>query len=202
MHLKSYFASFVSYRTSMYSTESSLSSGFVPPSWLALNHLAVIVADLTAEEIRRGMKLTPVIQVGFEAAYYEVQIVLEVIVLQGLSTVLSLPLNSKLSTLDVYCAIPLHQPNEDGTKASVYHFSHEFMAIATENSQYIKLSATNINQCSGTNRIKVCRKGFSTTTDETFIGLMSLFLWLQKPSYSQLFNGFYFFCLTPRKLLI
>ena len=160
----------------MYSTVSSLCSGFVPPSCLSPGHLAVIVADFTTEEVRRGLELTLIIQIGSEVAYYEVQIVLDVTVLQeGLSTVLGIPMNSKLSTFDVYRAIPLHQPNEDGTTASVYHFSHEFMAIATDNSQYAKLSATTLNQCSGTNRIKLCRKGFSTTTDETLLGLTSLF---------------------------
>ena len=160
----------------MYSAVSSLSSGFVPPNFLKPDQLAAIVEDLTAEEIRRGTKLTPAIQVGFEATYYEVQIVLEVTVLQeGLSIVLGIPMNSKSSTFDVYRAIPLHQPNEDGTTASVYRFSHEFVAIATDNSQYAELSATTLNQCSGTNRIKLCRKGFSTTTDETLLCLTSLF---------------------------
>ena len=84
-------------------------------------------------------------------------------------------MNSKSSTFNVYRAIPLHQPNEDGTTASVYRFAHEFVAIATDNSQYAELSATNLSQCSGTNQIKIRRKGFSTTTDETLFCLTSLF---------------------------
>ena len=176
MHLKSYRASFVSYKTSMYSAVFSLSSGFVPPNLLTPDQLAAIVEEFTAEEIRRGTKLTPAIQVGFEATYYEVRIVLEVTGLQkGLSIVLGIPMNSKSSTFDVYRAIPLHQPNEDGTTASVYRFSHEFGAIATDNSQYAEVSATTLSQCSGTNRINLCRKGFSTTTDETLLCLTSLF---------------------------
>ena len=88
-HLKSYRASFVSYKTSMFSAVSSLSSWFVPPNFLTPDQVAAIVEDLTAEEIRRGTKLTPAIQVGFEATYYEVQIVLEITFLQeGLSIVL------------------------------------------------------------------------------------------------------------------
>ena len=120
--------------------------------------------------------MTPTIQVGFEATYYEVQFVLEVTVLQeGLSIVLVIPMNSKSATFDVYGANPLHQPNEAGTTASVYRFSHEFMAIATDNSKYAELSATTLSQCSGTNRIKLCTKGFFTTMDETFLCLTSLF---------------------------
>ena len=49
------------------------------------------------------------------------------------------------------------------------------MAIATDNSQYAELSATTLSQCLGTNQIKLCRKGFSTTTDETLLCLTSLF---------------------------
>ena len=176
MHFESYRGSFLSYKTSMYSAVSSLSSGFVPPNFLTTDQLASIVEDLTAEEMRRGTKLTPEIQVGFEVTYYEVQIVVEGTVLQdGLSIVLGIPMNSKSSTLDVYRAIPLHQPNKDGTKASVYRFSHELVAIATDNSQYAELSANTLGQRSGTNRNKLCRKGFSTTTDETFLCLTSLF---------------------------
>ena len=120
MHLKSYRALFVSYNTSMHSAFSSLSSGFVPPIFLTPDQLAAIVEDLTAEEIRRGTKLTPEIQIGFEATHCEVQIVIEVTVLQeGLSIVLGIPMNSKSFTFEVYRAIPLHQPNEDATTASV-----------------------------------------------------------------------------------
>ena len=146
MHLKSYCASFVSNKTSMYSAASSLSSGFVPPNFLTPDQLAAIVEDLTGEEIRRGTKLTPAIQVGFQATYYEVQIVLEVTVLpEGLSIVLGIPMNSKWSTFDAYRAIPVHQPNEDGTTASVYCSSYGFAANAIDNSQYVELSATTLS---------------------------------------------------------
>ena len=89
MHLKSYCASFVSYKTSMFSAVSSFSFGFFPLKFLTPHQLAAIVEDLTAEEIRWGTKLTPAIQIGFEDTYYEVQIVLEVTILQeGLSIIL------------------------------------------------------------------------------------------------------------------
>ena len=153
MHLKSYPSSSVPYKTSMYSAVSSRSSGFASPNFLTPDQLAAIVEDHTAEEIRRGTKLTRAIQVGFEATYYEVQTVLEVTVLQeGLSIVLGIPINSKSSAFDVYRFIPLHQPNDDGTTAAVYCFSYEIVAIATDNSKYSELSATTFSQCSGTNQ--------------------------------------------------
>ena len=91
----------------MYSVVSSILSGFVPPSFLTPNQLAAIVKGLTEEEICRGTKLTPAIQVEFEATIYEVQRVLEVTVLEeGLSIVLGIPMNSKSWTFDIYRAIP------------------------------------------------------------------------------------------------
>ena len=159
----------------MYSAVSSRSSRLVPSSFLTPDQLAPIVEDLIAEEIRRCTKLTSALQLSSEATYYEVQSVFEVTVLQeGLSIVLGKPMNSKSSTFDVYRAIPLYQPNEDGTTVSVYHFSYEFVAIDTDNSQYAELSATTLNHCPGTNRIKLCRKGFSTTV-ETLLCSTSLF---------------------------
>ena len=122
------------------------------------------------------MKLAPSLQVGFEATYYEVQIVFEFTVLQeGFSNVLGIPTKSKSSNFDVYRAFPLHQRNEDGTTAAVYHFIHESVAFATDKSQYAELSATSLNQCSGGNRIKIWPKGFSTTIDETLNCLTSLY---------------------------
>ena len=175
LHLKCYRAAFVSYKTSMCSAVSSLFFGFVSPSLLARDQLAAIVEDLTAEQIRRGTRLTTAIQVGFEATCCGVKLVLEVTVLQeGLSVVLGIPMTSKSSIFDVYCAIPLCQPNKDRT-TSILHLSHEFVAIATDDSQYAELSGTALNQRSGTNRINIWRKGSSTTTDETFFYLTSLF---------------------------
>ena len=142
----------------MYSAVSSFLSGFVPSSFLTPDQLAAVVKDLTEEEIRRGTKLTPAIQVGFEATFYEIGIVLEVTVLQeGLSNVLGIPMKCKISIFDIHRAIPLDQPNEDETTASVYRFANEIFAIATDNSQYDKLNGTTLSQCSGTNRIKLCR---------------------------------------------
>ena len=160
----------------MSSAVSSLSSGFVPFCFLIPDELAAIVDDITAEEIRRGTKLTPAIQVDFEATYYEVQIVLEVTVLQeDLAIDLGIPMNSLSFIFNVYRPLPLHQTKEDVSTATVYQFTHEFVVIATNNSQYHQLSATTLNQCSGTNRIKVCRKVVSITTEETILCLPSLF---------------------------
>ena len=84
-------------------------------------------------------------------------------------------MNSKSSTFDIYLATPLYQPNADGDTASLYQFPNPFLTISTDNTQFAELGASTLQQCSGNNRIKLCRKGFSTTTDETLLCLASLF---------------------------
>ena len=91
-------------------------------------------------------------------------------------------MNSKSSTFDIYLATPLYQPNADGDTASLYQFSDPFLAISTDNTQFAELGASTLQQCSGNNRIKLCRKGFSTTTDETLLCLASLFYNYDVPS--------------------
>ncbi len=183
-HYKAFRASFYAYQTSLYSAIASLSSGFITPNILTPDQIRQVVDELTDEEVRRGTKLTPAIQVGYEATYYEVQVVLEVNVLdQGLSVLLGIPMNSKSSTFNVYKAMPLYQPNEDDAPASVFQFQYDFLAIATDNSRYAELSGATIQQCSGNNRIRLCRKGFSTTTDETLLCLTSLFYNYEVPAF-------------------
>ena len=89
MHLNIYRASIVSFKTSIHSAVSSFSSGFVPPNFLTSDQIAAIVEDLTTEEIRRGTKSTPAIQVGFEATYYEAQIPQAFYLADGLYHVIS-----------------------------------------------------------------------------------------------------------------
>ena len=84
-------------------------------------------------------------------------------------------MNSKSSTFDIYLATPLYQPNADGDTASLYEFPNPFLAISTDNTQFPELGASTLEQCSGNNRIKLCRKGFPTTTDETLLCLASFF---------------------------
>ena len=46
-----------------------------------------------------------------------------------------------------------------------------FLAISSYNTQFAELGASILQQCSGNNPIKLCRKGISTTTDETLLCL-------------------------------
>ena len=94
---------------------------------------------------------------------------------KGISFVLGIPMNSKSATYNVFQAEPLHQPNDDGKTASVYQFPKPYVAIATDNTNFAELSASTLQQCTGSNRIKLCCKGFSTTTDETLLCLTSLY---------------------------
>ena len=175
-HLKSYRAAFYAYRISLYSTISSLASGYITPQFLLPQQVAQIVKDLADDEVKRGTKLSPAIRPGFEAIYYEIQLVLEVTLIpRGISVILGIPMNSKSSTFDIYHATPLYQPNNDQKTASLFNFANPFLAVSTDNSRFAELGANTLQQCSGNNRIKLCRKGFSTTTDETLLCLGSLF---------------------------
>ena len=134
-HLKDCRSAFVFYRTNLFSAVSSLSSGYVTPNFLTLNRLAEIVHELTKEEVHRSMKLTTAKQVGYEATYYEVQNVLEVsIFASGISCTRN---NNKINVchINILRAIPLYQPNEDGSTASLYQFRLDYSAITTDKSQ-------------------------------------------------------------------
>ena len=122
-HFKAFRAAFYAYRNNFFSIISSLATGHITPQFLLPTQLATIVQELAAEEFRKGSKLTPAIPSGFEAIYYELQIVLEVTMLpKGISFVLGIPMNSKSATYNVFQAEPLYQPNDDGKTASVYQF--------------------------------------------------------------------------------
>ena len=175
-HLKSYRAAFYAYRISLFTTISSLASGYITPQFLLPKQVAEIVKELAEDEVLRGTKLSPAIRPGFEAIYYEIQLVLEVTPIpRGISVILGIPMNSKSSTFDIYHATPLYQPNNDQKTASLFSFTNPFLAVSTDNSRFAELGANTLQQCSGINRIKLCRKGFSATTDETLLYLGSLF---------------------------
>ena len=125
------------------------------------NQLATIVQELAAEELRKGSKLTPAIPSGFEAIYYELQIVLEVTMLpRGISFVLGIPMNSESATYNVFQAEPLYQPNDDGKTASVYQFPKLYVATATDNTDFAELAASTLQQCTAVIESNCAAKAF------------------------------------------
>ena len=94
---------------------------------------------------------------------------------KGVSFVLGIPMNSKSATYNFFQAKPLYQFYDDGKKASVYQFPKPYGAIASDNTSFAELAPSTLQQCSGSNRIKLCRKGFSFTTDETLLCFTSLY---------------------------
>ena len=175
-HFKAFRAAFSAYRNNFFSIISSLATGHITPQFLLPTQLATIVPELAVEDFRKSSKLTPAIPSGFEAIYYELKIVLEVTMLpKGISFVLGIPMNSKSATYNVFQAKPVYQPHDDGKTASVYQFPKPYVAIATDNTNLAELAASTLQQCTGSNHIKLCRKGFSTTTDETILCLTSLY---------------------------
>ena len=112
---------------------------------------------------------------GFEAVFYEIQLVLEVTLIpRGISVVLGVPMNSQSSTFNVYHASPVYQPNGDNKTASFFQLAKPSLAVANDDSRYAELDSSTLQQCSGNNRIRLCRKSFSTTTDDSLLCLRSL----------------------------
>ena len=175
-HFRAFRAAVYAYRKNFFSIISSLATGQITPQFLLPTQLATTVHELAAEEFRKGSKLTPAIPSGFEVICYELKIVSEVTMLpKSISFVLGIPMNSKSATYNVLQAEPLYQPNDNGKTASVYQFPKPYVAIATDNTIFAELAASTLQQCTGSNRIKLCRKSFSTTTDETLLCLTSLY---------------------------
>ena len=69
----------------------------------------------------------------------------------------------------------MYQPNNDGKTASVHHLPKPDVGSATDNTIFTELAASTLRQFTGSNRIKLCCKGSSTTTDRTLLCLTSLY---------------------------
>ena len=116
----------------------------------------------------------------------------EIYVLQeGLSIVLGIALKSKSksSTFNVYRATALHHPNEEWTRASVYHFSHEFVPLAKGNSQYAELISTTLKINVPGKSHQVMSKCFFHQHGWNTSLFAVPFLWVQHHSSSQLISG-------------
>ena len=201
-HVKSYCAAFYAYKIPLFSTFSSLAAGYVTTQFLLLDQLASIVKELANDEIIRRTKLFPATCVSHEAIYYEINLVLEVTLLSsGLSVVLGIPKNFKSSTFDIYLATPLYQPNADGNTASLYQFPNPFLAISTDITQFAELGASTLQQCSGNNRIKLCRKAFLLLQTKPYFVLLLFFKIMMFRPFAIV--GLNLFCyLMPHKLFI
>ena len=146
-HIKSYQAAFYAYKISLFSTISSLASGKIIPQFLVPNAIADIMNEIFNDEISRGTILSPAIQRGYEAIYYEINVVLEVTLIpRGISVVLGIPMKSKSSTFDVYHAIPLYQPNGDNKTASLYQLEKPLLAVSTVYSRFAELDSSTKQQ--------------------------------------------------------
>ena len=175
-HFKAFRAAFYAHRNNFFSITSPLATRHITPQFRLPTQLATIVQVLAAEEFRKGSKLTPAMPLGFEVIYYELQIVLEVTILpKGIPFVLGIPMNCKSATYNVFQAEPLYQPNDDGKIASAHQFPKHDVAIAIDNTKFAESAASTLQQSTGSNRIKLCRKGFLAATDETLLCLTSLY---------------------------
>ena len=141
------------------------------------------IKELTDDEVTLGTKLSPAIHPGFEALFFETQLFLDVpLIPRGIYVVLGIPMNSKVSTFDIQHATPSYQPSNNEKTASLYTFTNPFVAIPTDNTEFAELGAHTLQQCSWNNRVKLCPKGYSTTTHKTLLCLGSLFYNYKSPA--------------------
>ena len=97
---------------------------------------------------------------------YVFQIVLEFFIFASdLSVVLGTTMLSKSATINSVRAVSLYPHNENDSTVSLHQFRHESLAITKDESQHCEIGVPTLEQNSGTNRIKLCRKKFNTTTD-------------------------------------
>ena len=78
-------------------------------------------------------------------------------------------------TCNCFPAKPFYHSNVDGKTANVYQFPKPYVAIATDSSNFTELATSRLQECTKSNRIKLCCKGFSTTMDEALLCLKSLY---------------------------
>ena len=100
------------------------------------------------------------IRIGHEAIYLKIQLVLEV---SSFHRSLRCPwefYEFRISHFFVYHETPFFQPNAKKDTASLYQFPNIFLAIPTDNTQFVELGASSLRQCSGNNRIRLCRESF------------------------------------------
>ena len=125
------------------------------------HNLLQLWQELAAKEFCKGSKLTRVIPSEFGAIFYELQILLEDTLLsKGICFALSNAMNSKSATQNVFQGGSFYQPKDDGKSACVYHFPKTYVMVATENTNFAELAASTLQQCTGSNGIKLCRQGF------------------------------------------
>ena len=83
-------------------------------------------------------------------------------------------------------------------QASLYIFTNPFLAISTENTRFAELGALTLQQCSGNNRIKLCRKVFTQQQmKHSFVWVHSFTNTISQPSATV--KSFQFCCPTLHK---
>ena len=122
----------------------------------------------------RGTKLSLAIRVGQEAVCYDIHLVLEVTLLSmGTSILLKIHKNSKQASICIKQFLLLNLTTME-IRLPCNNFRIPF-GVSTYNSHLAELGACKLHQCSQNSRIKSCRQGFSTATDETPLCLRSLY---------------------------
>ena len=77
------------------------------------------------------------------------------------NVLINVPVHHTNGFHNVYRAVPVPQPIEDGSKATRYSFSRSYLLIPERKDKYAEVTEEKlISQCSGSNRLKICLKPF------------------------------------------
>ena len=163
-NIKAYRAALWAYRATLLGAIAPLSRGQLPIALVDRKSLEAIMAKVGAELLRDDERLTLAIPLSEPLAYYEADLVRQVTSTDaGLVITLAVPLTTRELVLDVYEAITLPMPNDDGTTATRWRLEAPLIAISRSHKESAILDWRQLDQCVGTDKISICARGFATT---------------------------------------
>ena len=163
-NIKTYRAALWAYRVTLLGAVAPLSNGKLPMAIIDRKSLEAILTAVGAQLLRDDERLTLAIPLSEPLAYYEAELVRQVTSTEaGLVITLAVPLTTRELVLDVYQAITLPMPNDDGKTATRWRPEAPLLAISRSHKESAMLQWHQLDQCVGTASMSICARGFATT---------------------------------------
>ena len=163
-NIKTYRAALWAYRVTLLGAVAPLSNGKLPMAIIDRKSLEAILTAVGAQLLRNDERLTLAIPLSEPLAYYEAELVRQVTSTEaGLVITLAVPLTTRELVLDVYQAITLPMPNDDGKTATRWRPEAPLLAISRSHKESAMLQWHQLDQCVGTASMSICARGFATT---------------------------------------
>lgn len=117
-----------------------------------------------------GKKPFRVLSLSIEqiAAYYETQLISKVFTHQlGITFMLAIPVSTPDTMMEVYRARTIPMPQDDSNSAVTWNIESPFIAVSENNREYALISYRQLEECIGSNNIRICYTPFATHTVTT-----------------------------------